>query len=161
MDADTLRREIEQFLATHHVINLGTRTGTPHIASLMYAIDGLTLIWESRLDTRHSQHLLTDARVAATIAPDYTDHRDIRGLQIFGTAKRIAEGEDLDRAKQLLIERYSFIRELASGPMREKFHGAGFYRLSPERITFIDCTKGFGTTNSLLVRAGGEVSLSA
>jgi len=161
MDAETLKREIEQFLAAHHVINLGTLPAAPHMASLMYAIEGLSLIWESKPDTRHSKHLVADPRVAATVAPDYTDHRQIRGLQIFGTAKRIAEGEDLGRAKRLLIERYAFIRELAAGPLREKFHSAGFYRLSPERITLIDCTKVFGTSHTLLVHPGGEVSMSA
>ncbi len=160
MDADALRQEIEQFLAAHHVINLSTFTAAPHVASLMYALDGLSLIWESRLDTRHSQHLVSESRVSATIAPDYSDHREIRGVQVFGTARRLTASDEVEHAKQLLLARYAFIRELAAGPMREKFHSAGFYRLTPKTINFIDCTKGFGNTTTLVVREGGAVALS-
>ena len=163
MDADTLKREIDRFLAAHHVVPLATAAVAVHAASVMYAPEGLALVWMSSLDTRHSRHLEADPRVAATVAPDYTDFRDIRGLQIFGRAQRITGVAAVARAMLLMTGRYGFLRELASGPapLRQAVERAGFYRLSPERITLIDNTRGFGHKETLLVMADGGVSVLA
>jgi len=163
LDADTLKGEIEGFLAAHHVVHLATTAVAVHAASVMYAADGLALVWMSSRDTRHSCHLESDARVAATVAPDYTDFRNIRGLQIFGRAQRITGVAAVARAMLLMIGRYGFLRELASGPapLRQAFESAGFYRLDPERITLIDNTKGFGHKDTLLVTAEGGISVLA
>jgi len=163
MDADALKREIERFLAAYHVVHLATGTRAAHAASVMYAPDGLALVWMSKPDTRHSRHLESDARVAATVAPDYTDFRDIRGLQIFGRAQRITGVAAVARAMLLMTGRYGFLRELASGPapLRQAFESAGFYRLASERITLIDNTRGFGHKDTLLVTADAGVSVLA
>lgn len=163
MDADTLKREIEEFLAAHHVVHLATTAVAVHAVSVMYAPEGMALVWMSSLDTRHSRHLESDARVAATVAPDYTDFRDIRGLQIFGRAQRITSVAAVARAMLLMTGRYGFLRELASGPapLRQAFERASFYRLDPERITLIDNTRGFGHKDTLLVTTDGGVSVLA
>ena len=97
-------------------------------------------------------------RVTATVAPDYADFRLIRGLQIFGTARRLAGVESLATAGRM-VSRYGFLAELAKGPaaLRAAFEKAGFYCLEPERITLIDNTKGFGHKETLeLTGAAGR-----
>jgi len=86
----------------------------------------------SDTETRHSRHIEARGRVTATVAPDYSDFRAIRGLQIFGTARRLAGGESLATARRM-ISRYGFLAELASGPpaLRAAFEKAGFYCSSP------------------------------
>lgn len=121
-----------------------------HAASLMYARAGLTLHWMSDPQSRHSVYLERDARVTVTIAPDYTDFKLIRGLQIAGRARRLA-GAESDAARAALLARYSFLAELASGPskLRAAFAQAAFYALVAERITLIDNTRGFGHKETL------------
>lgn len=148
---DDLSARIESFLDAHHVMTLATVGDVgAHAASLMYARRGFTLFWTSDPKTRHSVHLERDARVTATVAPDYNDFRVIRGLQVAGRARRLA-GVDGEAARMALVARYAFLAELAAGPPKLKaaFEQAGFYALEPERITLIDNTRGFGQKETL------------
>lgn len=150
-EAGDLAARIEAFLDAHHVMALATvGDAGAHAASLMYARRDFTLFWTSDPKTRHSVHLERDARVTATIAPDYTDFRVIRGLQIAGRAGRLA-GVDREAARMALVARYAFLAELAAGPPKLKaaFEQAGFYALEPERITLIDNARGFGHKETL------------
>jgi len=152
MSGGTLAARIEAFLDAHHVMTLATSAETiPHAASLMYAREGFTLYWTSDPATRHSCELGMNDRIAATIAPDYTDFRVIRGLQMAGRAERLTVDADVVHARALMEKRYDFLRELAQGPeaLRAAYAKAGFYVLRPERITLIDNTRGFGNKETL------------
>jgi uncharacterized protein YhbP (UPF0306 family) len=153
---ESLAERIAAFLDAHHVMTLAIGTDDhAHAASLMYAREGLALYWTSDPATRHSQALEAHPRVAATIAPDYTDFRAIRGLQIAGRAARLATEDDVARARALMAARYPFLAGLAQGPaaLRAAWARAGFYVLRPERITLIDNTLGFGHKETLSVSA--------
>jgi uncharacterized protein YhbP (UPF0306 family) len=142
-----LAARIEAFLDIHHVMTLATSGNSgAHAASLMYARSAFTLYWTSDPRSRHSLHLEREARVSATIAPDYTDFRSIRGLQIAGRARRLDDADEAKEASATLVRRYAFLAELTSGPpaLRDAFGRAAFYALIPERITLIDNAYGFG-----------------
>ena len=152
MEREVLRAEIEAFLAAHHTVSLATvdDQGMPHAANLLYALDGLVLYWMSDTETRHSRHIAVRPRVTATVAPDYADFRLIRGVQIFGTARRLAGNDSLATVRRM-VSRYGFLAELANGPavLRAAFDKAGFYCLEPSRLTYIDNTRGFGHKETL------------
>jgi len=146
MSADLADR-IGSFLADHHVMSLATvGPSGPHATNLFYACDGLALIWVSEPDTRHSREIEADSRVAATIAPDYSDFAAIRGVQVAGTARRIVAEDHRMRYLALLEARYPFLRQLTAGPakLRQAYAGISVYRLEPARLVMIDNTKGFG-----------------
>ena len=152
-----LDKRIAEFLAAHHVVTLATcEGGAVHAASLMYALDGFSLIWMSDPKSRHSQEIERNPRVAATIAPDYTDFAAIRGLRIAGTAVRLTSAGDILHGTALMLGRYSFLRELVTGPesLRRAFNQSGFYRLQPETVTLIDNTVTFGHKETLTISAG-------
>ncbi|HSD41435.1 MAG TPA: pyridoxamine 5'-phosphate oxidase family protein [Burkholderiales bacterium] len=152
---DSLAERIEAFLDAHHVVTLATvGEAGAHAASLMYARNGFALYWTSDPATRHSLHLEREARVTATIAPDYTDFRVVRGLQIAGQARRL-DGREAEDARAALVGRYAFLAELASGPpaLRAAFAKAAFYALVPERITLVDNSLGFGHKETLTLQA--------
>jgi uncharacterized protein len=151
---EKLSQEIGAFLAAHHVMSLATfGAGGAHAANLFYACDGLALVWISEPDTRHSREIEADARVAATVAPDYSDFAAIRGVQIAGTARRIVAAEERLRLLGLLEARYSFLRQLAALPskLREAYGRTAVYRLQPTSIVLIDNTKGFGHKETLQI----------
>jgi uncharacterized protein len=157
MSESPLEKRIADFLAAHHVMTLATGGGsTAHAASLMYALDGFSLVWMSDPKSRHSQELERNPRVSATIAPDYTDFAAIRGLQIAGTAARLTSADEILRATALMLGRYGFLRTLAAGPesLRNAFNRSGYYRLQPETITLIDNTAGFGHKETLTIPGG-------
>jgi len=156
--------EVATFLAAHHTMSLATvdTDGHAHAANLLYALDGLTLVWTSDPRSRHSMHIERDAIVAATVAPDFDDFRAIRGVQIHGHARRIVDPVELERARAALGARYSFLGQLAQGPVAllKAWRDAGFYCLLPARVTLIDNSRGFGHKTVLELAPDGGVCLS-
>ena len=151
-----LSQEIQSFLAAHHVMSLATYGAAgPHATNLFYACDGLALVWVSEPDTQHSQEIEVDSRVAATVAPDYSDFAAIRGVQIAGTARRMIAADERMRDVAHLEARYPYLRQLAAGPpkLRQAFARTAVYRLQPARIILIDNTKGFGHKETLEISA--------
>jgi uncharacterized protein YhbP (UPF0306 family) len=147
-----LGRQIGAFLAAHHVMSLATLgAGGPHATNLFYACDGLALIWVSEPDSQHSREIEADPRVAATVAPDYSDFAGIRGLQISGAARRIVAASERGRHLAQMEARYPFLAQLAAGPpkLRKAYARTAVYRLQPARIVLIDNTKGFGHKETL------------
>lgn len=151
---EALKEEILAFLRSHHVVSLSVlHGGTAHAACVMYALEDLSLVWTSDPGARHSLAIERDARVAATVAPDYEDFRLIRGLQIAGRARRLDDAADAARAAELLRRRFRFLRELQSAPaaLRAAIEKAACYRLDPDAITLIDNTRGFGNQRTLRI----------
>ena len=147
-----LEQRVAAFLATYHVMSLATvGSSGPHATNLFYACDGLALVWVSDPDTRHSRDIAADPRVAATVAPDYSDFADIRGVQVAGVAQPIVPMHERKRHLALLEARYPFLGELAKGPTKllEAYARTTVYRLRPARIVLIDNSKGFGHKETL------------
>jgi uncharacterized protein YhbP (UPF0306 family) len=147
-----LSNEIRFFLGEHHVMSLATcGAAGAHATNLFYACEGLALVWVSEPDTQHSRDIDVDPRVAATVAPDYSDFATIRGVQIAGAARRILAADERMRHLAQLEVRYPFLRRLAAGPLklRESYARTVVYRLQPARIVLIDNTKGFGNKETL------------
>jgi uncharacterized protein YhbP (UPF0306 family) len=147
-----LGQQVGAFLAAHHVMSLATMGSSgPHATSLLYACDGLALIWVSEPDSQHSREIEADPRVAATVAPDYSDFVAIRGVQITGAARRVVAADERLRHLAQLEARYTFLGQLAAGPseLREAYAQTAVYRLQPSRLVLIDNTKGFGHKETL------------
>ena len=151
---DDLTARIAAFLDVHHVMSLATHgPDGPHAANLFYVRDGLALVWISEADTRHSLDVAADQRVAATIAPDYSDFTEIRGVQVFGAARQIVGDDERWHHLALLEARYPFLGRLKNGPpkLQEGYARAYPYRLEPLRMVLIDNSKGFGHKETLAV----------
>jgi uncharacterized protein YhbP (UPF0306 family) len=151
MDTGLVKR-IESFLASQHVMSLATLGPEgPHATSLFFACDGLGLVWLSDPDTQHSRQIEADPRVAATVAPDYSDFSAIRGVQITGTARPVTRVDERARHLGQLQTRYPFLRQLASGlpKLRDSYARAAVYRLQPISFVLIDNRKGFGHKEKL------------
>jgi uncharacterized protein YhbP (UPF0306 family) len=140
------------FLDAHHVMSLATAGPEgPHAANLFYARDGFALLWVSERTSRHSVHVERASRAAATIAPDYSDFREARGIQILGHAYRITEPAERVRAQRLIEARYGFLRMVAEAPeeVRSAYERADLYRLAPFRMVMIDNGRGFGAKDTI------------
>ena len=102
-------------------------------------------------DSRHSIELTADARVAATVAPDYFEFADIRGVQISGQAHVIADASERAKARLMLEARYPSLQRMSEGPpaLQEAYQRVEFYRLEPTRLVLIDNSRGFGHKDTL------------
>jgi uncharacterized protein YhbP (UPF0306 family) len=150
---DAVRLEAQRLLAALHVCTVATYgDGQPHAVSLFYAHDGFDLYWFSDPASRHSRHIdaMAEARVAVTIAADHQDFGDIRGIQLIGVARRLAGPLETAAGLARLVGRYGFLARVLEGPVRlaEAMRKAAIYRLTPDQVTFIDNSKGFGHKTS-------------
>ena len=149
-----LGADVRAFLQANHVMSVATIVeGAPHAASVMYAAADFSLYWTSDPGVRHSQAIEREARVAATVAPDYEDFRAIRGMQIAGRAHRLRDAAEIELARKLMCRRFVFLREMELVPeaLRRAVDRAAYYRLVPETIIWIDNTRGFGTRHTLRI----------
>ena len=150
----TLDERVAAFLDAWHVMSLATCGAEgPHAASLFYVRDGMSLAWVSDPASRHSRDLAAEPRVAATVAPDYTDYAAIRGVQISGTAAAVPDLAARTRLLALFTRRFSFLTrpDAAAAMVLKAFSGATIYRLTPARIVLIDNTLGFGHKETLVI----------
>jgi uncharacterized protein YhbP (UPF0306 family) len=151
MSVETATRIIA-FLDAHHVMSLATcGPEGPHAANVFYVRDGFALIWSSDPESRHSTDLEADAGIAATVAPDYFDLDEIRGVQISGHAHAIIGQAPRTNAQLLLEARYPYLRRLTQEPstLRDAYTRMKLYRLEPTRMVLIDNSRGFGHKDTL------------
>jgi uncharacterized protein len=151
MSAETAIR-IAAFLDANHVVSLATcGSDGPHAASVFYVRDGLALLWVSDPKSRHSTELEANARVAATVAPDYFEFADIRGVQISGKAHMITDASEHAKARLMLHARYPSLKRMSEGPpgLQEAYQRVEFYRLEPTQLVLIDNSRGFGHKDTL------------
>jgi uncharacterized protein len=155
MAAD-LKQEILQYLEAHNTMTLATCVGDmPWAATVFFASDDLTLYFFSAPDSRHCQNLAANSRVAVTVQEDYKDWREIKGVQLEGTAT-LVDGV-IEKAKALAIygSKYPDVIKLftdpASGVFYKAFLKVKFYRVNPEKVFFIDNQRGFGKRQELVL----------
>ncbi len=141
-----VRDTVLEYLAAHTVMTLAT-TGADGVwaAAVFYVNEGFACYFLSSPQSRHGRHLVDDPRVAATVQGQDDDWRTIRGVQMEGAVTRLA-GADKDRAFALYGGKFPQVGDVARRPIEiaAALGRVSWYRLSPDRVYFVDNTKGFG-----------------
>jgi len=140
---DEARAQALAYLRQHHVMTLATHGPLGlWAAAVFYASDGFQLYFLSAGHTRHAQNMAASPRVAATIQEDYDDWAAIQGIQLEGTARPLA-GREREEALSLYADKFRFLqRPIAL--IEKALAGVNWYALSPERLYFVDNSRGFG-----------------
>ncbi len=144
------------YLREHHVMTLATHgAGGPWAAAVFYVNDGFDLYFLSASSTRHGGDIAAHARVAATIQEDYADWAAIRGIQLEGIAHEL-RGDDAERARRLYGEKFPVVGRLAGAPAAivAALAKIRWYRITPERLYFVDNSVRFGHRDQLI--GGGD-----
>jgi uncharacterized protein YhbP (UPF0306 family) len=149
---EPLKARIRTFLAGHNTMTLATLgpDGAPQAAAVFYAAgDDLSLYFLSSPRSRHSENLLAQPRVAATIHADGQSWQAIQGLQIEGRARPVTGARETAQAARIYARRFEFVRGLlegADGPtaLAGPVATSRFYVLHPRWIRLVDNTLGFG-----------------
>jgi uncharacterized protein YhbP (UPF0306 family) len=143
---------LAQYLREHHVMTLATHSAEgPWAAALFYASDGSDLLFLSSPASRHGRDLARDAHCAATIQSQESDWARIRGVQLQGQAQPL-EGEALARGQRLYAQKFPLVAPLGRMPaaIAAALARVRCYRLTPQRLWFIDNTRGFGHRDEIV-----------
>jgi len=123
-------------------------TPEPWAAAVFYVSDGFTLYFVSSRDSRHCRQLGVDARVAVTVHEDYRDWRAIKGVQIEGLVQELGAA-DLPAVRERYAAKFPFIGAAAGTPIVAALTRMGWYRVTPQRLCFVDNAAGFGHRDCL------------
>ena len=144
-----LRDFIVRTLDDHRIMTLATNRsdGWPQATVVGYANDGLKIYcFVARLSQKYS-NIIRDPRVSATIASDFSQPLDIKGLSLAGKAVPVSEGSEFERACDIFMKRYP---EYAVWP-RPNPAIAPMLRITPTIISALDYSKGFGHSDFVTV----------
>jgi len=154
---DPLRARIDEMLRAHGTATLATSGPEgPWAAAVFFASDeDLNLVFVTDPATRHGRDLAAGGRVAAAVHAEVSGWNEIRGLQIEGVARPLA---DAGRAEALSIylEKFPEIRRVYETPrdeaefgLRRRLASITLWRLSPALIRLIDNRERFGWKQEL------------
>lgn len=133
---------VDALLRKQTTLSLATTggDGEPLVAPLFYIADAeLSLYWQSSVGSRHSLNLARSPRAAATVYRDVSGWRQIRGVQMTGSAARVTD----PRRRAALIEAYCERFKLGR-VLRLAARQSTLYAFTPEFVRYIDNAKGFG-----------------
>jgi uncharacterized protein YhbP (UPF0306 family) len=143
--SESVRRQVERYLADHNVMTLATAGPRgPWAAAVFYASDGLLLHFVSAPGSRHGEDLARSPRAAAAVHEDYRAWEDVKGVQLEGTVTEVGPAE-LPRVRALYAGKFP----MAGGPDTPPVLAAAlakvrWYVLSPDAVFFVDNAAGFG-----------------
>ncbi len=147
MSDQTARELILAYIESHNTLTLATEhDGVPWATSLFYANDNWMLYFLSEPGTRHAQYLAGNSRVAATISEDYTNWREIKGIQLEGACQQVTDPIGTARALMIYAKKFPFIGDFLRAPQElgQALSKAKWYRIKPSWIRLVDNTRGFG-----------------
>jgi uncharacterized protein YhbP (UPF0306 family) len=114
--------------------------GQPHAAPVYFAAgDNLKLYFFSDLGSRHGQDTESRPEVAAAIYPECHNWRDIRGLQLHGSVRRVDPGPEWAAAWELYATKFPFVSELKEAVARN-----ALYVFETRWARLVDNRQGFG-----------------
>jgi len=154
---------IRHFIQSHFTLTLATADGDqPWATALYYVSDAdLNLYFISDPATRHVRDGLRIGTVAVAIHGAHQFWATIRGIQMQGRLEVIAPA-DRPRVESLYFRRFSDVGMLVRTPadatqtrIAEKFCSSVFYRITPQRLRFIDNTRGFGKPEEIDLQVPG------
>jgi uncharacterized protein YhbP (UPF0306 family) len=160
--AGDLHERVAEYLRAHHTMTVATMgplpvagveslpggtadsgPAVPHAASVFYAVDDdLRLIFLSKSSSTHGLHIGNAAPVAVTVTEQYEDWEDIRGVQLWGDAKRVG-GPAKVIAMAAYLRRFPYVDDLLEQPrLAAAMRSVSVYRVEPRRVALTDNTTG-------------------
>jgi uncharacterized protein YhbP (UPF0306 family) len=132
-----IRNRILEVLKTTHLMSLGVSdSGSVWVADVIFLYDDdLNIYWLSAPDTRHSQAILKNNKIAGSITCSTKSKEQNFGIQFEGKAEKL-EGVRFDLIAKHWTKRNKKIPDISEAT--EILEGDCWYKLVPTRIGLID-----------------------
>ncbi|MFC3071062.1 pyridoxamine 5'-phosphate oxidase family protein [Phenylobacterium soli] len=142
--SESMKGEIAEILRAGNDLTIATlrADGAPQATTVSYVSDGLDIFFGCAADSPKAQNLARDPRVSLTVNLPYEDWGQIRGVSLFGRARRITDVDELARVGALFVAKFPQIGDaLPSDP-----NVMALFCITPEVVSVLDYRKGFGHT---------------
>lgn len=117
--------------------------GYPQATTVSFAHDGLTLYVGIGKHSQKADNIRHNNKVALTINLPYQDWRDIKGLSMSALAAIADTDAEVEEAKSCLLKRFPQTAEWADPGTAGNI---AFLKITPQLISVLDYSKGFGHT---------------
>ena len=144
-----IRERIVGILGANRLMTLATirPDGWPQATVVSYVNDNLILYcFVARVGQKFA-NVRRDSRISAAIAGDFSDPAKIKGLSLAARASVVEDGNEFEKMSTAYVARFP---EYADWP-RPNPAFAPMLRLTPEVISVIDYSKGFGHSDLVTV----------
>ena len=115
--------------------------GYPQATTVSYAHDGLTLYAAIALHGQKAHNITLNNKVSLTVTLPYADWRAIAGLSMGGVAELLSDAELIAVARRHLERRFADV-DAWGGPNMSR--AVGYLRITPQVISLLDYSQGFG-----------------
>jgi 1,4-dihydroxy-2-naphthoate octaprenyltransferase len=133
----TLDKKISKLLDENGCMALSTSVdGNSSGDSVFYARDGKDLVFFTFNSDRKAEQIRVNPRVQAVVWSK--GHEGVCGLQIEGLCFQIKDKDEENRTRDLILETTTAFREIMNDPFLIKNKVAGYYRIKPTLIKYIN-----------------------
>ena len=139
--ANELKEQLGALLTTVCTLSLSTIDDRrmPHAANLYFAPDNdFNLYFVSDLRSSHSEHVVRESRIAATLYAPVKMWQQIRGIQLRGRCEPIDPGR-WSEVWSIYLNKFPHIAEI-----QDLVRSQQFYQITPDWFRLIDNTIKFG-----------------
>ncbi|MCK9915761.1 pyridoxamine 5'-phosphate oxidase family protein [Microbacteriaceae bacterium K1510] len=139
---DAFKRQIIDLLNQHRIMTIATNRhdGWPQATVVGYANDGLIVYCLIARDSQKFSNIKRDPRVSLAIANDYPQPLQIKGLSVAATAVEVTDQGEREHVAEILLKRYPEYKVMP----RPDPAAVPTIRLTPEVVSVLDYSKGFG-----------------
>jgi nitroimidazol reductase NimA-like FMN-containing flavoprotein (pyridoxamine 5'-phosphate oxidase superfamily) len=143
------KRQIIDLLDQHRIMTIATNRadGWPQATVVGYANDGLIIYCLISRDSQKFANITRDPRVSLAIANDYPQPLQIKGLSIAAQAVEVTDAGERDHVAEILLKRYPEYKVMP----RPDPAAVPVMRLTPEIVSVLDYSKGFGHSDLVKV----------
>jgi uncharacterized protein YhbP (UPF0306 family) len=133
-----LRKLITDYLEQARLMQVATaKNNQPWASTVLFAFDeNFNLYWISKPDTRHSQEIGENEKIAGTIVSPTALGENVRGLQFEGIARE-ATGEDMKKAIDVYAARVN-MKDERKQKLLDKTDGHNAYIITPKLFVLFD-----------------------
>jgi PPOX class probable F420-dependent enzyme len=143
------KQQIVDLLDRHRIMTIATvrPDGWPQATVVSYANDGLIIYCLVSRDSQKYANIMRDPRVSLTVANDYPQPLQIKGLSIAAQAVETSDPGERDHMAEILLRRYPEYKVMP----RPDPAAVPLLRITPEIVSILDYSKGFGHTDLVKV----------
>ena len=149
---DAFKRQIIDLLNQHRIMTIATNRpdGWPQATVVGYANDGLIIYCLVSRDSQKFTNIMRDPRISIAIANDYPQPLQIKGLSIAARVVEATDSGERDHAAEIMLKRYPEYKVMP----RPTADAMPLLRITPEVVSVLDYSKGFGHSDLVKVTDG-------
>ena len=143
------KRQIVDLLNEHRIMTIATNRpdGWPQATVVGYANDGLIIYCTVARESQKFTNIARDPRVSIAIANDYPQPLQIKGLSIAAQASVSTDPSERAHVREIMLRRYPEYKVMPNPDPA----AVPLLRLTPEIVSILDYSKGFGHTDLVRV----------